>query len=370
MIKEILKNSPFKALITKMADIIADPASLFLLKELTRAKTGTAILIGTPCHHNLGDHLIASNEKRFLTQECSFTKVIEIPTRIFLHNKKKIIKHISADLPVFVTGGGWMGDIWPEDQEILEIIISAFNMNDVIILPQTVYYSDLNSCQNAIHITNGILSNIPSLTLFCRDQLSYDTVLEVYKNNVSNVFLCPDIGLYREPVKGTTNNKVVRCCLRNDRELIITNELREFLTELESKIGYKIIEDSTIARGPVSVWKRERKLNSIINRFHNSTLIVTDRLHGMVFAAIANTKCIAFDNKTHKVSGVYNLWLKNNPNIRLIASPDNLSLVKSEIIDLLFSKPEMKQEEYFLTLKPAFAEMASEIMTIINNRKV
>ena len=33
-------------------------------------------------------------------------------------------------------------------------------------------------------------------------------------------------------------------------------------------------------------------------------LVITDRLHAVIFCIITNTPCIAFDNATHKVSGV------------------------------------------------------------------
>ena len=366
----MLKNGPFGGLVTKIADVLADPSSLFLLRRLEKADKGTAILIGTPCHHNLGDHLIASNEKSFLIAECSFAKVIEIPTRIFLHNKLKIKKCISTDLPIFITGGGWMGDLWPEDQKILEAIVSSFEKNDVIVLPQTVYYSDFNSAKNAIAITKSVFARMSSLTIFCRDQLSYDTVLELYKSSISKVLLCPDIGLYREPIKSANQSRIIRCCLRNDRELTTDSNLKELIDEFGEKNGYEVMEDSTIAKKPVSVWEREGELNSLINRFHCSALIVTDRLHGMVFSSIANTKCIAFDNKTHKVSGVYKLWLKDNPKIRLITSSDNQSFVKAEMLALLDSKPDTESEGYYSELKRSFTDMASEIVNITNKRKV
>ena len=38
-------------------------------------------------------------------------------------------------------------------------------------------------------------------------------------------------------------------------------------------------------------------------------LVVTDRLHCMIFCAVTGTPCIAFDNSNKKISGVYKMWL-------------------------------------------------------------
>ena len=45
-----------------------------------------------------------------------------------------------------------------------------------------------------------------------------------------------------------------------------------------------------------------------LDEFRKSKLVVTDRLHGMLFAAITGTPCIALGNSSGKVKGVYD-WL-------------------------------------------------------------
>lgn len=55
--------------------------------------------------------------------------------------------------------------------------------------------------------------------------------------------------------------------------------------------------------------EREELLEEKWQEFRNSELVVTDRLHGVIFAAITSTPCIVIDNYNHKVKGVYQ-WLK------------------------------------------------------------
>lgn len=48
-------------------------------------------------------------------------------------------------------------------------------------------------------------------------------------------------------------------------------------------------------------------------------MVITDRLHGMIFAAITGTPCIAFDNISKKVSGVYK-WIESLEYIKVVNS--------------------------------------------------
>ena len=39
----------------------------------------------------------------------------------------------------------------------------------------------------------------------------------------------------------------------------------------------------------------------MLNKYRKSQLVITDRLHGMIFAAITSTPCIALGNYNHKI---------------------------------------------------------------------
>ncbi|MBQ7221650.1 MAG: polysaccharide pyruvyl transferase family protein [Synergistaceae bacterium] len=52
----------------------------------------------------------------------------------------------------------------------------------------------------------------------------------------------------------------------------------------------------------------EDAFSETLRRVAGAELVVTDRLHGMLFAAITGTPCVAFDNKTGKVHSVYE-WI-------------------------------------------------------------
>ena len=51
--------------------------------------------------------------------------------------------------------------------------------------------------------------------------------------------------------------------------------------------------------------------------------MITDRLHGMIYAYLTGTPCIVLDNVSGKVSHVYDLWLYNVPYIKFVADSSN-----------------------------------------------
>ena len=60
----------------------------------------------------------------------------------------------------------------------------------------------------------------------------------------------------------------------------------------------------TVLSYDVSVEKREEELKRKFNEFKSAKLVVTDRLHGMVFAAITGTNCIVINSKSPKNEGM------------------------------------------------------------------
>jgi pyruvyl transferase EpsI len=60
-------------------------------------------------------------------------------------------------------------------------------------------------------------------------------------------------------------------------------------------------------------------------------MVVTDRLHGMIFAAITNTPCIAMGNINGKVKSVYETWLSNNQYVKYANNVDEFEQMLKEL---------------------------------------
>ena len=64
-------------------------------------------------------------------------------------------------------------------------------------------------------------------------------------------------------------------------------------------------------------------------RLRTKKVVVTDRLHCMIFCAITKTPCVVFDNSNNKTSGVFSSWLKDYGYIRMCGSFDTEKMLKN-----------------------------------------
>ena len=137
-------KSDLRKIKIKIQNSILYPSSIFIEKKLLHS-VNPILLIGTPVHKNLGDHLIADNELAFL-QSIFFNRVIfEIPTDIFFDREKSLVRNTPDGALLAITGGGWMGDVWVDDEYRMQKIISDYKHHKIVIFPQTMFYRNRNS---------------------------------------------------------------------------------------------------------------------------------------------------------------------------------------------------------------------------------
>lgn len=285
-----------------------------LMRKIEKSRKPCSFLFGTPIHTNLGDHLITLSERYFLNSIGYMDEIIEIPTEMYQIYKKRLIKAISEDSVIFINGGGWMGNLWPVEELLLQDMVNSFKRNRIIIFPQTIYYDkSIQSYQELINSSERILGDCELLSLFVRDRQSYNFAINSFKK--VNVHLTPDIALaYFNCVnrkKWEDRKNAVGICLREDREASRDKTVEEKIRILLQKTGWKIQKIDTMSKKRISFAEREKAVTIRLADFSEKKIIVTDRLHGMIFAYLTGTPCIAMDNKTCKVSGVYTEWLSD-----------------------------------------------------------
>lgn len=108
-------------------------------------------------------------------------------------------------------------------------------------------------------------------------------------------------------------------CLRRDHERSLTTQetslVQDILRNNFPQEPLKVTD--TVLDTYISKEDRNYQLDKKLDEFKSAKLVITDRLHGMVFAAITGTPCIAMSNANKKVKGVYH-WLKEVPYITYI----------------------------------------------------
>lgn len=305
------------------------------LKDLERKDNEKRVFIfGTAIHKNLGDHLITASEIEFLSDYKKGFRIIEIPTEVYEVYENLLTRTIKGKDLIIINGGGWMGNLWKKEELLVEDMVSSFGKNKIIIFPQTIYFDrKADSYDELICSSTKAFSSHPNLTITVREKRSYDFAKKTYKNN--KVLLVPDIALYyydkAKSYRKNDKSRTIKTCLRQDRENLRKDLSISHIIEKFEKLNYSINRIDTISKFRVSEIKRQFAIDKKLRGFADSSLIITDRLHGMIFSFLVNTPCIIIDNKTKKVSGVYEKWLS-----------------KSDIIFPLYLKDD-KELDAFLT---------------------
>lgn len=341
---------------------IADKEWINRIRKIKGDKNRKAILIGTPVHGNLGDHAIAEEEKNFLHDNFEKLSVHEVPMPMYHVFKKVLKKYITNNDVIFISGGGWMGNLWLHNEIVIREIIRDYLKNPIFIFPQTVYYTDDENGKKEIESTKNIISKHNNIHIFFRDMRSYQFAMKNYIfSGRSGTYLFPDMVLYNSCKSDNNiikNKKLINLCLRDDCEAVL--EDKEMLIEKLEK-GYCVRNITTVIPKIVTLKNRKKELINKWDEFAEAQLTVTDRLHAMLFSVLNGTPCIAIDNKTGKVFGVLE-WIKDSKMIYKASSFDEVIKLIPEII--LLQNVYYKKND----LIPLFDEMANIIKRRIGDK--
>lgn len=320
-----------------------------------------AVLLDTPTHGNIGDQAIALAEQLVFEEVYGAGRYGEVLAADLDGIEERFADVTPQACIVYVHGGGFLGDLWPNEEERLRRILQAFRRHRVVILPQTASFA-LGSPAGRECLRQSQLSyeGHPNLTLCARERNTYELLQSRFA--LDDVRLLPDavlsldVSVVEVPVRN-------RCgtifCMRSDKERILTEEDRVFLKKQIAQVPQLLPCDSTdmITDEVVSVKKRRGLVEGKLAAFARAKLIVTDRLHGMVFAALAGTPCIALGNCSGKVKAVHQ-WIEGLDYIKYIDTPSEFANALAEID---FEKPyRYDSAAFFMQLTSALASFDND----------
>lgn len=277
---------------------------------------------------NLGDVAITYAQHKFLSSTFKDYVITEIPISQTLKGLEYVRRTIKKDDIVTTVGGGNMGDLYEQIENFRQLVIEYFPNNKIISFPQTIDFSETNEGQKALKKTQKTYQSHKQLLLLAREQKTFDFFQKHFPKNKS--LLVPDIVMTLNFVEPSYPRRGAVICLREDKEKKLTKAQNEELeNNIKSNYTETIYRDTHIGTDYMSLRYRVRELFSIWNTFKKAELVVTDRLHGMIFCFITNTPAIVLLNNNHKVQSSYE-WIKSSKNIHLI--PDySLENVKNAI---------------------------------------
>jgi len=271
---------------------------------------------------NLGDVAITFAQTEFLKKIYPEAEIIDFPiSKTFSHLKslKRVIK--PHDI-ITIVGGGNTGDLYDDIEYCRQFIIRNFPKNRIICFPQTIDFSKTEYGKKSLKRAIKVYGKHKYLTLSAREEKSFSIFKELFPNN--KVFFVPDIVLSLDETLPTLQRSGITFCFRSDDEKCLEIEKERELIRKISEKNLIRFQDTLITKDMMTPEEREKEFRNILSIFKSSEVVITDRLHGMLFCAITNTPCLAFDNSTRKISGVYDAWLRKFDFIRLIKSTENV----------------------------------------------
>lgn len=276
------------------------------------------ILIGTPEYPNVGDHLICSAEKKFFSEYFSEYTIVEITSIDYWIYKSRIKDLIKEDDILVITGGGFLGSLWTEGHydEVLDVV-TGYKKNHIVIMPQSVYFENNLKGRMYREITKSAF-NRDKILIFCREKFSYNVMKEIVpmKNTVEEA---PDIAFYYKSSLDMLRGNNVGIFLRNDKESIISDKEKEMLIKYIEQKDNSIRLSSMQYGAEIMRLMRDGAIEEKLEEIAQYKYVITDQLHCMISCAIVGTPCIAFNNVSKKLEGVYN-WIKKQHNNILLAN--------------------------------------------------
>lgn len=309
------------------------------------------ILIGTPEHGNLGDHLIAEGEIEFLQDRFSDYKIIEITGEHYRYQRNQIQNLVKSEDVIVITGGGFLGSLWMIEEEMVRDIIECFDDNKIVIFPSTIYFENNDFGRRELEKSKKIYRKHKDLSICVRDEKSINMAKQLLgEENSNKIIYTPDIALYLNKTQESPNREGILFCLREDKEKVLSDIDTEEIKRSAKDKGISIKRTSTVIPRQVKKESRDMELQAILGEFRESRLVITDRLHGMVLAAITGTPCIAMDNSSGKVKGVY-AWIKYLNYITFANDVDEVTKHIDEYVNL--------KDQYYTNkeINPAFEKL-------------
>lgn len=228
---------------------------------------------------------------------------------------------------IVLQGGGNFGDLYPHIQRYRERIASEYPENQIVIMPQTIFFQDPDELKRSAER----LTKHANLTLIVRDQVSFDLAVPYFGERLR---LAPDMAhqlwpSLREKVVGTgdLSTRGPLFFMRVDEEQsegypaldaeasafvdwrdVVTKRLR-VVKRLYVEAG-RVQSGLNIAVTPNRLYFSliEKEIIRIARVLNQKSPWVTSRLHGFILGILLDKPVVAFDNSYGKLSSYIETW--------------------------------------------------------------
>lgn len=293
--------------------------------KLKKPRTGNekrAYLFLCPDYGNIGDVAIYFAQINFLQKFYKKENIITIRVQDTYRYIRAIKREIMPQDTIYLVGGGSFGGLYPVADYGRLFILNYFRANRIISFPQTITevseYSFISKYQRSFQ-------DCSNFHLFLREKKSYEKACQYFSDTGIEISLVPDIVFSFKEILSIdcSRDSSIVLSLRHDKEGLLNDQDRLIIKKRVTELGFAYEElDTTVEAFDIS--NEKKYLEHIWNRYSSCQAVITDRLHGMIFAYITKTPCIVFDNNNGKIKNTYRLWLKDCKYIYFVENVDEI----------------------------------------------
>lgn len=283
---------------------------------------GAIVIFGTPEHGNIGDHAIVVAMREFFKKYFPERCVVEVVDTVFPAVEKDFRRFVATGgaerLSLTIVGGGNLGNLWLSAERAYRRILATFPRKRVVVFPQTIFFEENAMRERELEATRAAYRAHADLHIFIRDKSIDFMRREIVGGNFSDVRGVPDIVLSLDRSAPKFERAGVLLCFRADKEKTLPDAAVAAIEARLRERGETISRTDTVVPYGVPAEVREFETERKFDEFRRARLVITDRLHGMIFAAITGTPCIALNNSSGKVEGVWSLWLQHLDYVKFV----------------------------------------------------
>jgi exopolysaccharide biosynthesis predicted pyruvyltransferase EpsI/GT2 family glycosyltransferase len=301
---------------------------LELINQLRQRKK--ILFVGTAEHKNIGDAAITLAEQKLFLEQFPDYYQVEVSTYEFAA-KFSFLKAIENDDDLIVIhGGGNIGSLYREEEELHRKVIAAFPDKTILIMPQTVYFEDSKSGYKELELSKEIYNKHGKLKIYTRGETSLSVIHRFFPNVEAEVR--PDSTIILNRTQESAR-KGILLCLRNDNESILTEADTNAVVTAVRKVDSEFETSDNMYDEDITRDIRSSVVEEELKRFASKKLVITDRLHGMLFSVITGTPVIVLKSCGYKIEEYYKEFFHDAKGIEFIGN--DLSDIESRIVKMM-----------------------------------
>lgn len=276
-------------------------------------------LFSIPTHPNLGDQAQLMCTEKWIHDNFREYKLIEMthlcvplsnsnPKTLLLNVQffqYVVLKMIIRKDDIFIGHSGYFFVDHHGGWFSYDFLLQNWD-NKFVILPQTVnFYTPV-----VIQRVSERFGNRKNLILLCRDEVSFEKAKEML--GTTKLLLYPDIVTSLVGTRKYDNPRDgILFCMRDDIEAFYSPQDIDKLMKRFGSIRMEKVDTTLKISNEEMKRNRDKLINQMIEKISTFKVVITDRYHGTIFSAIANTPVVVINSADHKLSSGVNWFPKD-----------------------------------------------------------